>query len=112
MHIFKSIYNGDITLEDVEKEQTELKKDLGHIKQEDPKDKSPQQKKTINNIKNFYNSREKVVQMFNDYAKNVSKNIYGSKQVKGQKLLTPKQKLKILPIALAQISAGNNSESL
>ena len=39
MHIFKSIYNGDITLEDVEKEQTELKKDLGHIKQEDPKDK-------------------------------------------------------------------------
>ena len=42
---FKSIYNGDITLEDVEKEQIELRKDLGRIKQEDPKYKSPEQKK-------------------------------------------------------------------
>ena len=50
MHTFKSIYNGDITLEDVEKEQTELKRDLGHINQGDPKDKSLEQKKVINNM--------------------------------------------------------------
>ena len=80
MHIFKSIYKGGITLEDVEKEQIELKKDLGRIKQGDPKDKSPKQKKTIDNIKNLYNSREEVVRMFNDYAKNMSRNIYDSKQ--------------------------------
>ena len=30
----------------------------------------------------------------------------------GLKILTPNQMLKILPIALAQIKAGNNSESL
>ena len=30
----------------------------------------------------------------------------------GLKILTPKQMLKRLPIALAQISAGNNSENL
>ena len=30
----------------------------------------------------------------------------------GLKLLTPNQMLKILPIALAQIKAGNNSENL
>ena len=30
-NIFKSIYNGDIALEDVEKEQTKLKSDLKHI---------------------------------------------------------------------------------
>ena len=30
----------------------------------------------------------------------------------GLKILTPKQMLQILPIALAQIKAGNNSESL
>ena len=36
--------------------------------------KSPEQRKTITNIKNLYNSRA-VVQMFNDYAKNMSKNI-------------------------------------
>ena len=73
MHTFKSIYKGDITLEDVEKEQIEFRKDLGRIKQGDPKDKSQEQKKTINNIKNLYNSREEVVQMFNDYGKNMSK---------------------------------------
>ena len=39
---------------------------------------------------------------------------YDAKQQKGTglKVLTPKQMLKRLPIALAQISAGNNSESL
>ena len=50
--------------------------------------------------------------MFNDYAKNISKNIYESKQETRIKILTPKQMLQILPIALAQIKAGNNSESL
>ena len=37
-----------------------------------------------------------------------------AKQQKGTglKILTPKQMLKRLPIALARISAGNNSESL
>ena len=33
MHIFKSIYNGDRTLEDVEKEQEKLAVDLGRINQ-------------------------------------------------------------------------------
>ena len=51
--------------------------------------------------------------MFNDYAKNLSRNIYESKQKgTGLKILTPNQMLKRLPIALAQIKAGNNSESL
>ena len=63
MHIFKSIYKGDITLEDIEKEQIELKRDLGRIKQGDPKDKSPEQKRTINNIKNLYNSKEALIIM-------------------------------------------------
>ena len=57
MHIFKRIYYGDISLEDVKKEQIELKKDLGRIKKTDPKDKSPKQKNTVNNIRNIYNSR-------------------------------------------------------
>ena len=47
--------------------------------------------------------------MFNDYAKNMSKNIYESKQGKGLKILTPKQMLQRLPIVLSQIKAGNNS---
>ena len=50
--------------------------------------------------------------MFNDYAKNMCKNIYDSKQGTGFNILSHKQMLQRLPIALAQIKAGNNSESL
>ena len=51
--------------------------------------------------------------MLNDYARNMSRNIYDSKQEEtGLKILTPKQILQRLPIALAQINAGNNSQSL
>ena len=49
--------------------------------------------------------------MFNDYAKNMSRNIYEPKQGKRLKILTPKQMLQRLPIALAQIKAGNNSKT-
>ena len=50
--------------------------------------------------------------MFNNYAKDMSRNIFESKQGSGFKILTPKQMLQRLPIALAQIKAGNNSQSL
>ena len=50
--------------------------------------------------------------MFNDYAKNMSKNIFKSKQGTGLKILSHKQVLQRLPVALAQIKAGNNSETL
>ena len=113
LHLFKSIHNGHIPLEDIEKEQVELKRDLGRIKQGDLRDKSEEQKKTIDNIKYLYNSREEVAKMFNDYARNMFRNIYDSKQEgTGLKILTPKQMLQILPIPLAQIKAGNHSQSL
>ena len=112
LHTFKSIYNGNMSLEGTERKQINVKEDLGYIKKGDPKNKSLEQKKTINNINNLYNSREKFVQMFHDYGKNMSKNIYESKEGTGLKLLAPKQMLQRLPIALAQIKAGNNSESL
>ena len=38
--------------------------------------------------------------------------MYKTKNGTGLKILTPKQMLKRLPIALAQVKAGNNSESL
>ena len=48
--------------------------------------------------------------MFNNYPREKSRRIYKSRQGKGLKVLTPKQILQRLPIALAQIKAGNNSE--
>ena len=113
LHIFKRIYKGDKNLEEIEKEQIEFKRYLGNIKQGSPKNRSEKQKKTIDNIENIYNKRQRIVKMYNDYAKNMSRNIYESKQKgTGLKILTPSQMLKRLPIALAQIKAGNNSESL
>ena len=50
--------------------------------------------------------------MFNDYPREKSRGIYESEHGTGLKVLNLKQILKRLPIALAQISAGNNSESL
>ena len=54
--------------------------------------------------------------LFNESAKNRSEAIYKSKQGEttgtGLKILTPKQTHQRLPIALAQMKAGTNSESL
>ena len=51
--------------------------------------------------------------MFNNYASNMSRNIYDSKQERtGIEILNPKQMLQRLSIALAQIKSGNNSQSL
>ena len=59
---------------------------------------------------------KKIIDLFNDYSKIRSESIYRSKQdeTKGieLKILTPKQMLQRLPVALAQVKAGNNSESL
>ena len=54
--------------------------------------------------------------LFNNYAKIRSEAINEAKQNEpkgtGLKILTPKQMFQRLPIALAQVKAGNNSESL
>ena len=51
--------------------------------------------------------------MFNDYARNMSRNFYDSKQEgTGLKTLTPKQMLQSLPTSLAQIKVGTNSQRL
>ena len=70
----------------------------------------------IDNITRFYSSREETINFFRDYGKMVLHAAYKSNQNetkgKGLKILTPKQMLQRLPIALAQVKAGNNSESL
>ena len=93
--------------------QKKLKAELGYIKQGNPRNRSGEQEKTINNIEYLYKSREEVVKMFNNYARNMSRNVYDSKQEGSRlKILTPKQMLQRLTIALTQIKAGNNSKCL
>ena len=70
----------------------------------------------INNVEKFYNSRKKLLIFFRDYTEILSDANYDAKQNETErarlKILTPKQMLERLPIALAQVKAGNNSESL
>ena len=61
MHIFKSIYNGNIPLEDTEKEQVELKRDLVRINQGDPRDKSEEQKRQQITLKIFITQEKKLL---------------------------------------------------
>ena len=111
--IFKYTHDGEKVLEDVENEQKKLKTKLGYIKQGNPRNRLEEQQNAIDNIENLYNSREEVIKMFNDYARNMSRNIYDSKREgTGLKILTPKQMLQRLPIALAKLKAGNNSQIL
>ena len=78
--------------------------------------KTVEQKDTINNLEKRYMYKEEVTNFFRDYAEMLSDANYDSKQNrtegKGPKISTPKQMLQRLPIALAQVKAGNNSESL
>ena len=70
----------------------------------------------IINLKTFCKSREEVFNFLRDYTKMMLDSNYKAKQheTKGTRLktLTPKQLLQRLPVALAPVKAGNNSENL
>ena len=115
MYIYGHMKNGDTTLQQVEKQQKDFKKELNEITSGNPKHKSNSQLYIIENVKNLYNSRQKIINLLNDKSRIRCEAIYKSKQNKttgtGLKILTPKQMLQRLSIALAQVKAGNNSES-
>ena len=91
-----------------------IKSELNEITSGNPKHKNEEQSYTIKNVKNLYDSREKIINLLNDNAKITSEAIYKAKQNKtkgiGLKILTPKQMFQRLPLALAQVKSGNNSE--
>ena len=60
----------------------------------------------------FYKSKEKVIILFDDYMTIVSKAKYKAKYGEGLKILTPKQILQRLPIALVPVKTANTSENL
>ena len=65
----------------------------------------------MENINLLYKSQEAVIKLFNNYSSIVSEAKYKSIP-EGLKILTPKQMLQWLPIALAHVKAGNTSANL
>ena len=60
----------------------------------------------------LHKARNKAIKFYDDYSSMMTEAKTKATEGTGHKTLTPKQMLQRLPIALAQIKAGNNSESL
>ena len=60
----------------------------------------------------LYKARNNVIKFFNDYFSVVSETKHEATKGTGLKILTPKQILQRVPMALAQVKACNNSENL
>ena len=64
--------------------------------------KSNKQKSEKENITNLYNAREEVINFYKDYSGMMHNARYDATPRKGFKILTTKQMLQRLPIALAK----------
>ena len=60
----------------------------------------------------LYKATNEAMKLYDDYSSMMSEAKYKATKGTGLKILTPKQMLQRLPIALAQVKGGNNSESL
>ena len=71
MYIYRQMKDVEKTLQQVEEEQRKkkLKNDLREIASGNPKHKSEKQSYTIKNVRNLYNSRQKIIDLLNDNAK-------------------------------------------
>ena len=80
--------------------------------------KNQEQEKTLKNLNMLFNGRNDVINFIEDYSSMILEaKRKASEKLKEQRgtwlnILTPKQLLQKLPIALAQVKAGNNSENL
>ena len=94
------IYSGKITKNEADQEQSDLVEYVLNLDQK-ARPKNKDDKKNI-------------------YILNTAQNLYGGRELfplksttgTGLKILTPKKMLQRLPIAIAQVKAGNNSDSL
>ena len=111
--LFNAVKNDRVGFDYVLKIQKELLNKISDVK---IGKKTPEQRKVIGNLNIFYLSRDEVINFFRDYSKMVLYPKYKAKQNKrtgtGLRILTSKQMFQRLPIALAQVKAGNNSEKL
>ena len=109
--LLDEIKKGKISLKEAKNCQ---KNYLDYLKTIRKGNKSVEQRKTLANLNVFYNARESAIKFIEDYGSMIleAKKLAREQEGTGLKILTPNQMLKRLPIALAQIKAGNNSESL
>ena len=114
LDIIDKTRDGKTDLADVKNNQEKFKSYLGEIKKGNNKHKSKEQRNTSFNIEMLYKARNEAITFYDYYSLMMSEAKTKARATKGTglKISTPKQMLRRLPIALAQVKAGNNSESL
>ena len=85
---------------------------MGEIKKAQKKYLSKESKEARTNIDNLYTARKAAIDFLDEYTSRASEARRQAKNRTGIKILIPKQMLQRLPIALAQIKAGMNSQGL
>ena len=101
---------GKISVEEAKNLQQHYEKYLKEIRKGN---KITEQKRTLANINVLIKARNKAIKFIEDYGSVIFEEKRLAKQEgTGLNILTSKQMLQRLPITLAQIKAGDNSESL
>ena len=113
----RDIYEGKITIKEADEYQADLLTEIMNFRKNmKPRSQEKKREKEIilQNLYNFFDGREKVLDAFKSKTFSIKSKGSGILNLDHSKLkvLTPKQMLQRLPIALAQVKAGNNSESL
>ena len=105
------IKNGEISLKEAKDQQQNYYNYLNTIRKGN---KNANQKRISANINILFNARDNAIKFIEDYSSMTleAKKLAKQQEGTGLKILTPNLMLKRLPIALAQIKTGNNSESL
>ena len=105
------IRNNVISLDTASIEEANLLSYISDFMKTKPRDPEKRRLRAdvFNSVTGLDNGREMILTAFKRGIFQTSKE---SQESKGLKKLTPNQMLKRLPIALAQVKAGNNSESL
>ena len=105
------IKKGEMSLEEAKATQQNYLDYLNIIRKGN---KNAKQRNSLANINMLYNARNDAIKFIEDYGSMIleAKQLAREQEGTGLKILTPNQMLKRLQIALAQIKAGNNSESL
>ena len=109
----RDIYEGKITIKEADEYQADLLTEiLNFRKNTKPRSQEKKQEKEIvlKNLYNFFEGREKTLDAFESkifLTKSKGAGILNTDHFK-PKVLTPKEMLQRLPIALAQVKAGNN----
>ena len=108
----ENIYSGKFTINEAGQEQAHLVEYILYFNDKPrPKNKNDKNKKNkkdvLNTAKNLHDGRELLINAFKS-------GLFPLKSTTGTglKISPPKQLLQRLPVALAHVKAGNNSESL